>query len=149
MSFASHLLCVGLAASSASASTAAVAAARVDFAREVRPVLVARCFACHGPDADARKAGLRLDTFEGATAKLKSGIRAIVPGDASASALLARVTHADSEERMPPDGREPVTPAEIASIARWIESGAEYTAPWAFSAACSMRLAVSDSATVI
>ncbi len=135
MSFASHLLCVGLAASSANASSssAAVAATRVDFAREVRPVLVARCFACHGPDADARKAGLRLDTFEGATAKLKSGIRAIVPGDASASALLARVTHADSEERMPPDGREPVTPAEIASIARWIESGAEYTAPWAFS----------------
>ncbi len=116
------------------------ARAAVDFDREVRPVLAAKCFACHGPDAEARKAGLRLDTFAGATAALKSdsddaaapALHAIVPGKPEASAILARVSHADPEERMPPDGREPLTPKEVAALRAWISEGAEYTAPWAF-----------------
>jgi len=53
----------------------------VDFNRDVRPLLSDRCYGCHGPDADkGRKAGLRLDEPEGATKKLKSGERAVVPG---------------------------------------------------------------------
>ncbi|MEY3143695.1 MAG: hypothetical protein RLY21_2188 [Planctomycetota bacterium] len=104
----------------------------VDFDREVRPILAAKCFTCHGPDAEARKADLRLDTFAGSTALLKGGVRAIVPGDAAASAMLARVTHADPSKHMPPDGREPLSTVEVDTIRRWIESGAEYTAPWAF-----------------
>ena len=104
----------------------------VDFDRDVRPILAAKCFTCHGPDSESRKAGLRLDTFAGATAALKNGDRAIVPGDAAASAILARVVHADPSKLMPPDGREPLTTAEVDTVRRWIDSGAEYTAPWAF-----------------
>ncbi len=114
----------------ATAAHAAVAQAP-DFDRDVRPVLAAKCFACHGPDAEAREAGLRLDTFEGATTALRSGRRAVVPGDPAASVLLARVSAHDPDDRMPPVG-EPLTGDEIESIRRWIEAGAAYTDPWAF-----------------
>ena len=118
-------LCVAMSAAQGSVRAA-------DYDRDVRPILAAKCFTCHGPDADSRAAGLRLDTFEGATAVLKSGLRAIAPGDPAASEMLARVAHADPDELMPPDGREPLSEAELDAIRRWIESGAEYTAPWAF-----------------
>lgn len=74
----------------------------VDFNRDVRPILSDRCFACHGPDAEKRKAGLRLDTMEGATAVLKSGNRAIVPGKSKTSALFERIHSTDPDEIMPP-----------------------------------------------
>lgn len=114
---------------------AAPGAARVtapDFDREIRPVLAARCFACHGPDAESRKAGLRLDTFDGATSELRDGGRAIVPHDAAKSVLLARVTATDLDDRMPPEGHEPLSPSEVDAFTRWIDAGAEFTAPWAF-----------------
>lgn len=77
----------------------AFAASPVDFNREVRPILSDRCFGCHGPDANkGRKAGLRLDEFEGATKKLKSGERAIVPGDVARSALVARINQTAEDE---------------------------------------------------
>ena len=106
-------------------------AAGPDFSRSVRPILAAKCYSCHGPDAEARKSGLRLDTFEGATTALKSGVVAIVPGKPADSAVLARVTHSDPEERMPPKG-EPLTPAEVRTLEEWIAAGAGYAEPWAF-----------------
>ncbi|MFZ9879988.1 MAG: PSD1 and planctomycete cytochrome C domain-containing protein [Phycisphaerales bacterium] len=112
-------------------SVRAASAAPPDFDREVRPILAAKCYSCHGPDAESRKAGLRLDTFEGATAALSDGGRAVAAGDAAASLLLARVAHADPDERMPPVG-EPLSAQEIDTLRRWIESGAGYTEPWAF-----------------
>ncbi|MEY2715685.1 MAG: hypothetical protein RIT24_2028 [Planctomycetota bacterium] len=115
-----------------SASTAVEAAPAVDFDRDVRPVLAARCFSCHGPDGDSRKAGLRFDTFEGATAILKSGNRAVVPGEPDSSEILRRVAARELDDRMPPEGHEPLTDVEIAALRAWIDSGAEYTAPWAF-----------------
>lgn len=118
----------------ATLSLASEGAMAADFDREVRPVLAARCYSCHGPDAESRKAGLRLDTFEGATAVLRSGRAAVVPGRPEASTLLARVTSRDPDDHMPPEGHEPLTPAEVASIRAWIATGAEYTAPWAFRA---------------
>src|SRR5262245_12543404 len=74
---------------------------KVDFAREVRPIL-ARCFQCHGPDEKARKAGLRLDVRAGAVKKLDSGDTAIVPKEPGKSELLARVMATDDSLVMPP-----------------------------------------------
>src|SRR5262245_46063953 len=64
--------------------------ATIDFTRDVRPILVDRCFACHGPDDKTRKASLRLDERSGAVKKLRSGSVAIVPGKADQSELVAR-----------------------------------------------------------
>src|SRR5262245_18145931 len=70
----------------------------VDFNRQVRPILSENCFACHGPDAKACKAKLRLDTREG----ILAGRRLIVPGKPAESELIARITAHDSSEAMPP-----------------------------------------------
>src|SRR5277367_5358134 len=77
-------------------------AGKVQFARDVLPILSTHCFTCHGPDAKTLKAGLRLDVFETATRKLKSGHFAVVPGKSSESELIARIFSADDSERMPP-----------------------------------------------
>lgn len=101
--------------------------------RDIRPLLSDRCFQCHGPDDKERKAGLQLDTFEGATAD-NSGVRAIVPGKPNESELLARITSHDPDERMPPPelAKPAFTPEEAATIRAWIEAGAEYEPHWAF-----------------
>jgi len=104
-------------------------AAEVDFARDVQPLLARRCFACHGPDT--REAGLRLDDRAVATARLESGATAVVPGDEAASMLLERVTSRDPDERMPPEGAA-LSAAEVDVLRRWIASGAEWQAHWAF-----------------
>src|SRR5262245_53955062 len=74
----------------------------VDFTREVRPILVERCFQCHGPDEKTRKSGLRLDERDGATKQMRSGERAVVPGDPKKSELIARVRSKEPTEVMPP-----------------------------------------------
>src|SRR5437762_2569698 len=78
------------------------AAGKIDFAREVKPILSNHCYAYHGPDSAKRKAGLRLDRKEDAFRFLKSGEAAVVPGDPSQSALIRRVTADDDHRRMPP-----------------------------------------------
>jgi hypothetical protein len=83
-------------------AVAATAKAGIEFNRDIRPILSENCFACHGPDKNKRKAGLRLDRKEEATSKLESGDRAIVPGDLEQSKLLKLVTTADEDDRMPP-----------------------------------------------
>ena len=102
-----------------------------DFTRDVRPVLAAKCYPCHGPDGEARKAGLRLDRFETATLRLKSGRSAISPKNRGESEILKRVVNPDPELHMPPRG-EPLTSEEVDTLTRWIESGAVYSEPWAF-----------------
>src|SRR5262245_24680507 len=86
----------------------------VDFTREVRPLLVERCFQCHGPDEKTRKAGLRLDERDGATKALRSGLRAVVPGDPAKSELIARVRSKEPTEVMPPAKvGKPLGPREV------------------------------------
>ena len=106
---------------------------RVDFNRQVRAVLSDKCFHCHGPDPKNRKAGLRLDTKEGAFEETQSGLRAVVPGDLEESELIARITSEDENDRMPPKslGRD-LTPAEVDVLRRWVDQGAEWKDHWAF-----------------
>ena len=109
------------------------AAAEVDFSRDIRPILSNNCFACHGPDEHHRKAGLRLDRRENATTGAESGEVPIVPGKASASELIRRITAADPSERMPPNGSGKILqPEQIAKLKRWIDSGAVYADHWSF-----------------
>ena len=112
---------------------AAAPAAPLDFNRDVRPILSDRCFACHGPDAEDRQAGLRLDQRDAATKPLESGATAIVPGDPATSELLARVTSTDPDVVMPPPRLgKPITPQEAEILRRWIAEGAGYRGHWAF-----------------
>lgn len=107
--------------------------APVDFAREVRPILASRCFKCHGPDDQTRKAGLRLDLREAAIRPPAKGPPAIVPGQPAASALISRVLSADPDEVMPPPATKwTLTEAEKRTFERWVAEGAEYRAHWAF-----------------
>src|SRR3954470_14959675 len=76
----------------------------IDFNFQVRPILSDRCFKCHGPDEKSRKAGLRLDTAEGAYAVCdkKTGARAVVPGNVERSEVVRRITSSDPDVMMPP-----------------------------------------------
>ena len=104
----------------------------VDFTRDVRPLLATNCFPCHGPDAKARKAELRLDTKAGAFAK-RDGSPAIVPGNITKSELLRRIASKDADERMPPaDSKLKLTPKQIDIIRRWIAQGASWEEHWAY-----------------
>ena len=104
------------------------------FSDDVLPILAANCFACHGPDTEAREAGLRLDTREGAMADL-AGSRAIVPRKPDASELYRRVTTDDAADRMPPRETGKVLTAEqVDTLRRWIAGGAQYAGHWAFTA---------------
>jgi hypothetical protein len=105
----------------------------IQFNRDIRPLLSDRCFYCHGPDEKNRKAGLRLDTFEGAT-KDRGGYRAITPGKPDESELLRRVTAHDPNEAMPPPSakKTAVTAQEAELLRRWIAEGAKYEGHWAF-----------------
>ena len=107
----------------------------VDYNFHIRPILSDRCFKCHGPDANKREAGLRLDTEEGAYAALKDskGKHAIVPGDPMASVLYARIVTTDTAELMPPPSENlPLNTFEIKLIEKWIKQGAKYKKHWAF-----------------
>jgi mono/diheme cytochrome c family protein len=109
------------------------AAEAPSFSRDVMPILSDNCFGCHGPDESHRKAKLRLDTREGATA-LNDGVAAIVPGDRKASELLTRIITGDPDEIMPPpkSHKPKLRPAEIDVLARWIDAGAPWGKHWAF-----------------
>src|SRR3989441_320870 len=79
----------------------AASKARVDFNREIQPILSDNCFACHGPDEKERKVDLRLDTQEGIFAD-RGGYRVIVPGNSAASRLFQRISAENRLVRMPP-----------------------------------------------
>ena len=123
------VVAVGVSLSPASAATAS----KVDFNRDIRPILSDNCYACHGPDSNKRKAGLRLDLREGALGKLKSDAFAIVPGHPEKSTLVERLHTKDEDDRMPPaNSGKKLTSEQIALLTRWIAEGAEWKAHWSF-----------------
>ena len=107
---------------------------RVDYNFHIQPLLSDRCYACHGPDDNAREADLHLYTEEGAlAATLQSGGYAIVPKRPGRSELMRRITSSDPETVMPPpESNLALSDYEIALINRWIEQGAEWKPHWAF-----------------
>jgi hypothetical protein len=110
-------------------------ASRLDFNKDVQPVLASNCFSCHGPDPVARKAGLRLDLEETALRKRPGKPDAIVPGYPERSELVSRIESKDPHYLMPqsPQGEaKPMKPAEIAILKQWIAEGAHYKPHWAF-----------------
>ncbi|RIK78900.1 MAG: hypothetical protein DCC68_14160 [Planctomycetota bacterium] len=105
---------------------------RVEFNRDIRPILSDNCYFCHGPDKNKREADLRLDTKEGLAYIADDGA-IVVAGKPEESLLVRRITAADEGERMPPgDSGKKLTDRDIALLRRWIEQGAKWQGHWSF-----------------
>lgn len=106
---------------------------RIDFNRDVRPLLSEHCFACHGFDESARQADLRLDTREGAM-RDRGGYAAVTSGKPDQSELLDRIMTNDPERLMPPPDshQQRLNEEEIETLRRWIEQGVAWGRHWAF-----------------
>src|SRR5688500_8307313 len=105
---------------------------RVDFHREVRPILSEHCFAGHGPDEAARKSNVRLDIYEGAVTARRNGAP-IVPGKPDDSLLYKKITDENPARRMPPPStHKTLTDAQKQTVRLWIEQGARWGQHWAF-----------------
>jgi len=108
---------------------------KVSYNFDIRPILSDKCFICHGPDANKRQAGLRLDIAENAYKALEDNptAHALVPGQPLLSQVYLRISSEDSIERMPPvESNLSLTTREIKLIEKWIKQGAEYERHWAF-----------------
>jgi hypothetical protein len=107
-----------------------------DFAQVVRPLLAAKCFTCHGPDAATREAGLRLDIPESYEGRSRGGLPLAAGGAPGEESELLRRLAADAPAtvQMPPPEAEPLTEEERALLARWVADGAPWSAHWAFEA---------------
>lgn len=107
---------------------------KVDFARDVRPILSDACFQCHGPDQTQRKADLRLDTREGAFGE-SNGSVPVVAGKADESEVYLRIASNDPAMLMPPpkSGKK-LSTKQIELIKAWIDQGARWNSHWAFEA---------------
>ncbi|MCX6854053.1 MAG: DUF1549 domain-containing protein, partial [Verrucomicrobia bacterium] len=113
----------------ATGGQALLAAAKLQFNRDVRPILSDKCFHCHGPDSKKREGDLRLDER---AAAVKDGH--ITPGQPEKSLIMERIHSHDADDMMPPPESKlgSLTPVEIATLTQWIKEGAEYEAHWSF-----------------
>ena len=115
------------------ASETSTSVQSVQFNRDIRPIFSENCYACHGPDKNKRKAGLRLDRKEDALKEQDSGDFAIVPGEPSKSRLLDLVSTSDEDDRMPPiKAGKHLTEAEIGLLRTWIQEGAIWQEHWLY-----------------
>ena len=116
------------------ASTVSAVAADIDFARDIRPILSDNCFACHGPDANKRKAELRLDLKDSAFGKAESG----ASGDCAGRSGEERTASGGSARRIqddvmpPPKEHKALKPEQVELLKRWMKEGANWTGHWAF-----------------
>jgi hypothetical protein len=107
----------------------------VDYNFHVRPILSDNCFSCHGPDANKRKAGLRLDIAEEAFKALQESpnAHAIIPKKPNESEVYKRLISNDPEQKMPPaSSNRKLSQTEIKIIEKWIKQGAVYKPHWAY-----------------
>lgn len=106
---------------------------KIDFQREILPVLAEHCFACHGPDAAERQGGLRLDDPEQAFAPTDSGQVVIARGNPDSSPLIERIETTNPSEVMPPpETHKPLSADQKSLLRTWIAQGAAYAPHWAF-----------------
>ncbi len=105
----------------------------VDYNFHVQPILSDRCYRCHGPDENAIEGNLQLDNQQGLFKKTSSGLKAVNPGRVSTSEIMARITSDDPDYMMPPPSSNlTMTDLEIATLAKWIDQGAEWKPHWSF-----------------
>ena len=108
--------------------------AKIDFSRDIQPILADNCYHCHGPDAGRRKAMLRLDTHDGAMGNVTKAQdhKAIVPGHPDEGTLVDRIFSTDADEQMPPpDSNRKLNEAQKGLLKRWITEGAVWGNHWA------------------
>jgi hypothetical protein len=131
-------------------SRMATAADPVNFNRDIRPILSENCFKCHGPDENARKGKVRLDTKDGAF-ELRDGKAAVVANDLSKSEAYVRIVSEDPDDLMPPPKSNlKLTSVETVLIKRWIEEGATWAAHWSFEKPIRPKLpSVSDFSNLV
>ncbi len=104
----------------------------IQFNRDIRPVLSDKCYYCHGPDKNKRKAKLRLDTREGLFAP-RSDVTPVVPGQLEQSEVFHRITTSDMDDHMPPpESGKKLSAHQIALLKRWIAQGADWEGHWAY-----------------
>jgi hypothetical protein len=116
-----------------SGSLSTGSADEIDFNRDIRPILADKCFACHGPDAQALQGGLRLDLFSSVTSPADSGKSAIIPGQPTLSEMIQRINSEDPGQVMPPpQSHKTLEEAEKKLLELWIAHGAEYKDHWSF-----------------
>jgi hypothetical protein len=105
---------------------------KIDFSRDILPILSDNCFHCHGPDEKGREADLRLDQHEAVVAD-RGGYHAVVPGSSDASELIKRLVTTDDDARMPPpDSNRKLTPEQVDLLKRWVDEGASWGQHWAW-----------------
>jgi ribosomal protein L20 len=130
---AAVMFCLAAGLCGLASSLSAADVKKVQFTRDIRPILSDVCFTCHGPDENKRKASLRLDNKEGLLGKLESGDLGVVPGKSKESPLYQRLISTDPNERMPPpDSGKQLTPQQVELFRRWIDEGADYREHWSF-----------------
>ncbi len=113
-------------------NVASAATRRIQFNRDIRPILSETCFHCHGPDDHGRRADLRLDILAGATED-RGDYQAIVPGNLGDSEAWNRITSDDPDLLMPPpESHLALSEDQKTLLRRWIEQGAGYESHWAF-----------------
>ena len=127
----------------------AIADSKIDYNRDIRPILSENCFPCHGFDEKARKAELRLDIMDSAYAD-RTGSAAIMPGSLEKSEAWTRITSHDKDQVMPPpQSHFQLTDVQKQRLKAWIEQGAPYAGHWAFISPKKTNLAAGSSGSPI
>jgi hypothetical protein len=138
-------LCVLGACAVTSALAESPIPAKIDFNRDVRPILSENCFFCHGPDKNKRKADLRLDTRDGLFTAIEQKRFPTVPGHPEQSEIYKRVITDDDDDRMPdPKSGKHLTDRQIAVLKKWIEQGAPWKGHWSYQKPVKPPIPLSD-----